>query len=86
MWPVVVRTGKHDRTDLMSHCAVGLSSRNARGSVLVTCFQAACSECKVEPQSGWGNMYCSRCGHADGMIAATWSLAAAKENLALKLK
>ena len=53
MWPVVVRTGKHDRTDLMSHCAVGLSSRNARGSVLVTCFQAACSECKVEPQRGW---------------------------------
>ncbi|CAK9088847.1 Calmodulin (CaM) [Durusdinium trenchii] len=32
--------------------------------------QAACSECKVEPQSGWGNMYCPRCGHADGMIAA----------------
>lgn len=32
--------------------------------------KAPCPECKAEPQHGWGNMYCPKCGHADGMIRA----------------
>ncbi|CAJ1425422.1 unnamed protein product, partial [Effrenium voratum] len=30
----------------------------------------ACLECKQEPINGWGNMYCHKCGHADGMVRA----------------
>jgi len=29
-----------------------------------------CPECKAEPQNGWGNMYCPKCAHADGMVRA----------------